>query len=95
MHGVGSIVTPLAPDIPWPTQRDYRIDVVSRLLSPICPKGAARWLDPSPRFPELLMQASVDTKSYLGVAYLGGSFGVAKGFASETVPGKPAPKGTP
>jgi arylsulfatase A-like enzyme len=39
--------------------------------------------DPAPRFTELLTAAGVTTSSYLGLRFLAGRFGVAKGFSDE------------
>jgi hypothetical protein len=41
--------------------------------------------DPSPRFPELLSDHGVATSNYVGIAFLGAEFGVARGFREETL----------
>ncbi|MBI4952193.1 MAG: sulfatase [Myxococcales bacterium] len=51
--------------------------------------GRSRFLyaadDPSPRFPELLGAAGVHTESFLGLSFLSGEYGIARGFATEHV----------
>jgi hypothetical protein len=51
--------------------------------------GSTRFLypadDPSPRFPELLSDHGVMTADYAGLVFLGGEFGVVRGFREEKV----------
>jgi hypothetical protein len=51
--------------------------------------GRTRYLypadDPFPRFPQLLGDHGVATASYAGLAFLGGDFGVVRGFREEKV----------
>jgi len=50
-------------------------------------QGPTRFLyaadDPTPRFPELLSAAGVQTSSFLGVIFVSGRFGLARGFSDE------------
>ncbi|HHH28339.1 MAG TPA: hypothetical protein ENK57_08345 [Polyangiaceae bacterium] len=41
--------------------------------------------DPAVRFPSILTDAGVVTKSFLGLTFLAGRFGIARGFSAETV----------
>ena len=52
-------------------------------------EGASRFAypaaDDTPRFPALLRAAGVDTRSFLGLSFLAGEYGIARGFEHEHV----------